>query len=91
MQKDFTSEGLRRIIANAPMKKSGEQEALVTRLFNEIEPYLSKGIKTAEEELDFCSLVDVALDEGGVEDQNARANAVGQIYDAIGFTHFWKG
>lgn len=91
MQKNLTIERLQAIIDKAPMKKSSRRKKLVERLFKEIEPYLSKDISTAEEELDFCSLVEMILDEGGVEGPNARVDTMGQIYDAIGFTHFWKG
>jgi hypothetical protein len=91
MQQDFTIERLQAIINKAPMKKNSRRKKLVERLFSEIEPYLSKGISTVEEELDFCSFVEMILDEGGVEGPNARVDIMGQIYDAIGFTHFWKG
>ena len=91
MQQDFTIERLQKIIANAPMKKGGNRKTLVERLFKEIEPYLSKGITSVEDELDFCSLVELVLDESGVQGVDARVDTMGQIYDAIGFTHFWKG
>ncbi|MDD4564708.1 MAG: hypothetical protein PHE79_04440 [Eubacteriales bacterium] len=91
MQKDFTIEQLQKIIAKAPLKKSIRRKKLVERLFKEIEPYLLKDISTVEEELDFCSLVELVLDKGGVGGPDARVDTLGQIYDAIGFTHFWKG
>lgn len=36
-------------------------------------------------------MVDVALDEGGLTNQNARAEVPNHIYDTIGFSHIYKG
>ncbi len=84
-------EHLLEILEKTPLEEGRSAAILAADLYKEIAPYLEKGIATEQEELDFCGMVDVALDEGGLTDQNARAEATNQIYNAAGFPHLWKG
>ncbi len=52
---------------------------------------MKKGITTEQEELDFCNMVDVALDENGLTNDAARIEALNHIYKATGFPYFFKG
>lgn len=84
-------ETLLEIVEQAPLEGCRSAEILAANLYKKIASYIEKGISTAEEELDFCSMVDVMLDEGGLTNQNARAEVLNQIYDAAGFPHIYKG
>lgn len=50
------------------------------RGFSKIEPYLSKGFSFVKKDFAFGSLVEMVLDEGGVEDPDARVDIMGHIY-----------
>lgn len=84
-------ETLLEIVEQAPLEDCRSAEILAANLYKQITPYIEKGISTAEEELDFCSMVDIMLDEGGLTNQNARAAVLNQIYDATGFLYIYKG
>lgn len=84
-------ENLLEIVEKAPLEDCRSAEILAVNLYKQIAPYMEKGISTEQEELDFCGMVDVTLDEGGLIDQNARAETLSQIYDAAGFPHIYKG
>lgn len=85
-------ETLLEIVERAPLEDCRSVEILAANLYKKIAPYIEKGISTAEEELDFCSMIDVMLVEGGLTNQNAFApDILNQIYDAAGFPHIYKG
>ena len=62
-------EHLLEILEKTPLEEGRSAAILAADLYKEIAPYLEKGIATEQEELDFCGMVDVALDEGGLTDQ----------------------
>lgn len=95
-------ENLFEILENAPLEKrrsaavyistrNRNTAILTANLYKEMAPFFEKGITTEQEELDFCCMVDAVLDEGGLRNQNARADILNQIYDATGFPHLYKG
>jgi len=56
-----------------------------------IAPYAEKGISNVDDELDFCSEIEEALDTGGMKNADERVSVTSMIYDALEFPHFWEG
>ena len=61
------------------------------RIFEEVEPYMKKGLTSAEQELDLISGIELHLDENCYISQNRCAEISAQIYDLAGFEHHWNG
>jgi hypothetical protein len=68
-----------------------DRDTLCDKLLSIIAPYTEKGIADVEAELDFCGVIEEALDSGGIGDADERVAVGNAIYDALGFPHFWKG
>ena len=83
-------ENLLSILEKAPLEEGVSAEIIAANLYKLIEPTLKKGITTEQEELDFCNMVDVALDENGLTNDAARIEALNHIYKATGFPYFLK-
>lgn len=84
-------ENLLEIVEQAPLEDCRSAEILAANLYKKIAPYMKEGISTEQEELDFCGMLDIILDEGGLTNQNARAETLNRIYDATSFPHICKG
>lgn len=84
-------ENLLEIVEQAPLEDCRSAEILAANLYKKIAPYMERGISTEQDELDFCGMVDVTLDEGGLTNQNARTETLNRIYDTTGFPHIYKG
>ena len=84
-------ENLLSILEKAPLEEGVSAEIIAANLYKLIEPTLKKGITTEQEELDFCNMVNVALDENGLTNDAARIEALNHIYKATGFPYFFKG
>ena len=92
MQKTISKEEIKKFLGGVGMKyQSKARRKLVENLHSAIMPYIGKGIADADDELDFCSTLEMILDDGGMINPNERVKVAGQIYDHLGFTHFWKG
>ena len=90
MQENFPTL-LRFILRALPMKKGYTHAKLVKRILKDGEHYFTNGITSDEEELDFCSIISLALVEALDVNQNIQAELLNQIYNAAGFQRFWQG
>jgi len=61
------------------------------KLLGIITPYAEKGILDVDAELGFCSAIEEALDGYRLLNADERVSITNQIYDALGFPHFWEG
>ena len=92
MQKTISKEEIQKYLKGVGMKYQSEtRKKMVENLYNAIMPYLDKGIANADAELDFCSTLEMILDESRLLNADERVKVAGQIYDHLGFTNFWKG
>lgn len=82
---------LRFILRALPMKKGYTNAKLAKRILEDGEHYFTNGISSDEEELDFCSIISLALDEALDVNGEFRGELLNQIYNAAGFQHFWQG
>ena len=84
-------ENLLEILEQAPLEECRSAAILTADLYKKMAPYFECGVSTEQEELDFCGMVDLTLDEGGLTDQKARSEVLSKIYNATGFPQLYKG
>ncbi|GEM_PF-4137858 len=85
------TEILKFILRAIPLKNEYTHAKLFERILKDGEPYFSNGITSEEDELDFGSIISLAIDEATFLKADLQAELLNQIYNAAGFPHLWKG
>ena len=80
------TEILKFILRAIPLSKSYTYEKL-----EDGDRYFTNGIASEEDELDFCGIISVVLDEATLLNQDLQVELINEIYNAAGFQRFWKG
>jgi len=90
--KTITKNDLHTFLKTTTMRRfHNRRNALCETLLTIIEPYAEKGISNVDEELDFCSTIEEALDAGMMLNAEQRVAVTCLIYDALEFQSFWQG
>lgn len=69
-------ENLLETVEQTPLEDCQSTEILTANLYKQIVSFMEKGILTEQEEMDFCSMADVVLDEDGLTNQDARVKTL---------------
>lgn len=84
-------ETLQFILRAIPLKKGYTHATLLKRILKDGDHYFSNGIASEKEELDFCGIISLAIDEATRLKPDLQAELLNQIYNAAKFPHFWNG
>ncbi len=82
---------LKFILRAIPLREAHTHEKLLERILKDGERYFTNGITSEEDELDFCGIISMALDEATLLNADLQTELLNEIYNAAGFQHFWKG
>ncbi len=85
------TEILKFILRAIPLSKAYTYEKLLERILEDGDRYFTNGIASEEDELDFCGIISVVLDEATLLNQDLQVELINEIYNAAGFQRFWKG
>ena len=90
MQESLKTE-MAAIWSTIPLREEQTVSGILERLDTEAERYFSNGVHSVEDELDFCSILALILDEETIVNQNVRTKLLNEMYEATGFERFYQG
>lgn len=90
-QQQKVEKHLKFVFRALPMRKGHDRDRVIKRIFTECEEYISKGINSVADDLDFGSILSLIIEEGCVVNGEMQTDLIEQVYRAFDFKHHWKG